>query len=242
MSHSPLIFFPGTLCDERVFIPLWSELALDKKAFVPLQWAEDLPQMESLSMDRLAYFDEPVHLVGYSMGAYIAALTAIREAVTTKDKSKRKVASLSLLSSSGTELTGSEIKLRKSLLQAIKKKQYKGMTQARINFMLHENNLNDPALCAMIKAMSDDLGPATLAAQTESTTTRKNLLSALVDLEIPVHFILGEHDKIASPQLCLSHMKRSNYIQTTVIEGAGHMLPLERSKELARALTETITL
>lgn len=239
MSQSPVIFFPGTLCDERVFMPLWSELALNNKAFVPLQWAENLAQMQSLSMDRLAYFDEPVHLVGYSMGGYIAALTAIQEANIVKDKSKRKVASLSLVSSSGTALANSELEQRKLLLQSIKKKQYKGMTQARINFMLHQNNADDTELSYTIKAMSDDLGPATLATQTEATSERKNVLDALANLQIPVHFILGEHDKIASPKQCLSHASLSRQIQTTVIEGAGHMLPLEKSKQLALALSKT---
>jgi pimeloyl-ACP methyl ester carboxylesterase len=186
-------------------MPLWSELGLSNKAFVPLQWAEDLSQMQSLSMDRLAYFDEPLHLVGYSMGGYIAALTALHEANIVKDKSKRKVASLSLVSSTGTALAESELDQRKCLLQSIKKKQYKGMTQARINFMLHPNNANDTALSNLIKAMSEDLGAAALAAQTQATAERKNLIDDLSKLEIPVHFILGEHDKIASPKQCLSH-------------------------------------
>ena len=46
MTHSiktPVVFFPGTLCDERIFIPLWQALnangnSLVNKAFVPLQW------------------------------------------------------------------------------------------------------------------------------------------------------------------------------------------------------------
>ncbi len=149
------------------------------------------------------------------------------------------VASLSMVSSSGTALGNSELEQRKLLLQSIKKKQYKGMTQARINFMLHQNNADDTELSSTIKAMSDDLGPATLATQTEATSERKNVLDALANLQIPVHFILGEHDKIASPKQCLSHASLSRQIQTTVIEGAGHMLPLEKSKQLALALSKT---
>ena len=64
----PAVFFPGTLCDERVFNPCWRHLDIPMRAFVPLQWAEDLAQMKMLSADRLAYFEQPVHLVGYSMG------------------------------------------------------------------------------------------------------------------------------------------------------------------------------
>lgn len=50
------MFFLGTLCDERVFNPCWQHLDIPMRAFVPLQWAEDLAQMKMLSADRLAYF------------------------------------------------------------------------------------------------------------------------------------------------------------------------------------------
>ena len=64
----PVVFFPGTLCDERIFNSCWQYLDIPMRAFVPLQWAEDLAQMKMLSADRLAYFEPPVHLVGYSLG------------------------------------------------------------------------------------------------------------------------------------------------------------------------------
>ena len=64
----PVVFFPDILCDERIFNPCWQHLDIPMRAFVPLQWAEDLAQMKMLSADRLAYFEPPVHLVGYSLG------------------------------------------------------------------------------------------------------------------------------------------------------------------------------
>ena len=73
----PVLFFPGTLCDERVFLPLWRELNIAQRRYVPLQWAASLEEMLALSEDRILD-NEKVHLVGYSMGGFIAALVAQR--------------------------------------------------------------------------------------------------------------------------------------------------------------------
>lgn len=120
----PVVFFPGTLCDERVFNPCWQHLDIPMRAFVPLQWAEDLAQMKMLSSDRIAYFEQPVHLVGYSMGGYIAALTAIENQCC--------IASLTLISSACDELPQDEVQQRHQLLKLISSKRYNGMTEKRL--------------------------------------------------------------------------------------------------------------
>ena len=71
----PVLFFPGTLCDERIFMPLWQALPAHQRRYVPLQWAASLDDMLALSKDRLLE-GEKVHLVGYSMGGYGAVITA----------------------------------------------------------------------------------------------------------------------------------------------------------------------
>jgi hypothetical protein len=50
--NQPAVFFPGTLCDERIFNSCWKYLEIPMRAFVHLRWAEDLAQMKMLSADR----------------------------------------------------------------------------------------------------------------------------------------------------------------------------------------------
>ena len=40
------VFLPGTLCDERVWLPVWKQLSLSARAYVPLQWANSLEEMD----------------------------------------------------------------------------------------------------------------------------------------------------------------------------------------------------
>jgi pimeloyl-ACP methyl ester carboxylesterase len=240
MTHSiktPVVFFPGTLCDERIFMPLWLALnangnLMESKAFVPLQWADDLEQMLALSEDRLAYFPSKVHLVGFSMGGYIAALVALAN--------PEKVASLTLLSSTGAALASQDLAQRKLLLGAIKNKQYKGMTQSYIEFMLHTKNHENGLIAALIKEMADDLGPAVLAAQTNATANRQDLIKKLSKQNFTTYFVVGEQDNIATVTQINDIAASAASLHKEVIVGAGHMLPLEQTDLLANYLHSTL--
>lgn len=230
---TPLVFFPGTLCDERVFMPLWQALntegrSLEHKAFVPLQWAEDLAQMIALSEDRLDYFPSKIHLVGFSMGAYIAALVALAK--------PEKVASLTLLSGTGMALENSELQHRQALLTSIQKKQYKGMNDASIDAMLHQANQENSVMKAIIKDMAEDLGPSVLLAQTKATAKRKNVCEALSKARFVTHFLTGEQDKIATPIQVNEIVASTDVFNAKVFSNAGHMLPIEQPEALAAYL------
>jgi len=240
MPHSiktPVVFFPGTLCDERIFIPLWQALnangnSLENKAFVPLQWADDLAQMLALSEDRLAYFPSKVHLLGFSMGGYIAALVALAN--------PQKVASLTLLACTGNALADADIAQRKVLLGAIKNKQYKGITQSHIEFMLHSKNHTDSSITGIIKEMADDLGPSVLSAQTNATANRQDLITKLSKQTFRTHFVIGEQDNIASVMEIKDITASADSLRREVINNAGHMLPLEQTDALANYLHLTL--
>ena len=237
MRDAPMIFFPGTLCDERIFMPLWRELALDNKAFVPLQWAENLEQMLALSEDRLTYYEQGVHLVGYSMGGYVAALAAIDAFHRGKTgKNHCNIMSLSLISSSGKELAGDELAQRKAVTKLIQNKQYKGMPPHKVQTMLHESNQNNEALIQVVIDMAEDLGGKTLLAQMKATANRKNLLSELSSLPIPIRFIVGEQDNIAIAGEIEQDIAVFKNMSVHVVENAGHMLPIEQAQLLAEII------
>ena len=230
--NQPAVFFPGTLCDERIFNACWKYLDIPMRAFVPLQWAEDLAQMQMLSADRLDYFEQPVHLVGYSMGGYIAALTAL--------ENQNRIVSLTLIASGCDELPKDETLQRQQVLELIKNKQYSGMTEKRLKRFFHDCHHQHSEYLNILKRMEQDLGAAVLAAQISATHPRKDLLPALANCAFPIHIICGEQDNVMSGSDILAmHIKLPNS-DMTLIKKAGHMLLIEQSKILAEYLASKI--
>jgi len=230
--NQPVVFFPGTLCDERVFNPCWAHLDIPMRAFVPLQWAEDLAQMIMLSADRLAYFEQPVHLVGFSMGGYSAELIAL--------ENQSKVASLTLIASACDELPADEVKQRNLVINLIKKKQYSGMTDARLKQFFHTSHHQQTEFLDVVKQMEQDLGAGVLAAQINATKNRKNLIPALAKCTFPIHLISGEQDNLVNEASLLATHKQLPKSDMTMVKNAGHMLPIEQSTVLAAYLAEKI--
>jgi pimeloyl-ACP methyl ester carboxylesterase len=230
--NQPVVFFPGMLCDERVFNSCWQHLAIPMRAFVPLQWAQDLAQMKMLSADRLDYFDQPVHLVGYSMGGYIAALTAL--------ESQSCIASLTLIASGCDELPQEEIQQRQQLLKLIKNKQYTGMSEKGLKFFFHDSHHQHKEYLNIVKQMEQDLGASVLSAQITATQPRKNLLPALGKCHFPIHIVSGEQDNFLSESTLFDMHKHLSNSDITIIKNAGHMLPIEQSGTLAEYLASKI--
>ncbi|MFQ3237229.1 MAG: pimeloyl-ACP methyl ester carboxylesterase [Paraglaciecola sp.] len=221
--NAPMVFFPGTLCDERVFMACWRELNLTQRAYVPLQWAENLEQMLALGEDRLGYFEQPVHLVGFSMGGYVAAHVALKNAP--------RVASLTLIGNYPGPLTEQECTARQQILRSINKGQYSAMSASRLKQFVHSSC--DPEVLKTIKQMEADLGVSVLAHHISALTERQDLSEKLSKADFPLHILVGEQDQLASPdklrQMCTTS-PNSHFKQIT---GAGHMLPLEQPGAMA---------
>jgi pimeloyl-ACP methyl ester carboxylesterase len=228
-----VVFFPGTLCDERVFMPCWQELNLAERAYSPLQWADSLAQMMALSLDRLAYYDQPMHLLGFSMGGYIASLVALKQ--------PEKVASLTLVGFNSEGLGSREVNQRQQILKEINSGRYQAMSQDRLAYFLHSGNDNNHAVIASIKQMEADLGSPVLASQIKATAHRENLTGRLAQSDFPIHLVTGEQDNIASPEALKTMQQHIPHSDALIIENAGHMLPLEQPRALAEYLHRVLS-
>ena len=209
-------------------MPCWQELNLADRAYSPLQWANSLAQMMALSLDRLAYYDQPAHLIGFSMGGYIASLVALKQ--------PEKVASLTLVGFNSEGLSLGEVNQRQQILQAISSGSCQAMSQARLQYFVHADNANNHLVITSIKQMEADLGSPVLASQIQATADRKDLTAPLAQSHFPIHLVTGEQDNIASPETIgrmAQHMPNSDSL---IIADAGHMLPLEQPKALAQYL------
>lgn len=230
--NEPVVFLPGTLCDERLWLPCWRQLSINQRGYVPLQWAENLGQMLALTADRVDCCEQKVHLVGFSMGGYVASLYAL--------DNPQNIASLTLVGYNPEGLTSGEIEQRQTILKTIAKGGSVLMGKTALANYLADENMSNSQVIDIIKDMERDLGSAVLAYHINSTTPRKALSNMLAAAPFPIHFIVGEEDKIAPPaaiQALHQQIPDSSYHQ---IKGSGHMLPLERTVELAQKLAACI--
>lgn len=215
-------------------MPCWSFLSIDDRRYVPLQWANSFDEMLMLVRDRAQSFNDqgkptnqPCHLVGFSMGGYIASQFAIRH--------PQQVASLTLIGTSANGLTPQEIQQRKHIIAAINKRTYRGMNETRLKQFVYAPNFTSE-LSQLIQDMNRDLGAGVLKAHIESATPRPAFAKQLAKLSCPIHFIAAEQDQIAPLKSLQQNQRDIPNSQLHCVENAGHMMLLERPETVARIL------
>lgn len=224
---NPCLFLPGTLCDERVWLPIWQRLGHIPRRYVPLQWATTKDDMLALTGDRVLD-DEKVHLTGFSMGGYIAALWACEH--------PEQVASLTVIGWDPNGLTQQEIKRRQQLITMLKKGQFHPDKPDYLRRFIHPDYLQNPHVADIVRDMGKDLGAATLLAHTEATTPRPSLIKPLAKMPFPIHFIVGSDDQLVSTQAVRDASQTLRQSQLFTIEQSAHMCVLEQPETVSHYL------
>ena len=99
-----LTFLPGTMCDWRIWAPVWAELDGAETAYIALESERTRQRMRAL-IAAAGDSDGPLNLIGFSMGGYFALEYAL--------DNPNRVASLLLVSSSAFGLTSEELAIRR---------------------------------------------------------------------------------------------------------------------------------
>lgn len=205
-------------------------MSIHQRAYVPLQWAESLDQMLALTDDRVKEYGAPAHLVGFSMGGYVA----LEYTLANPDK----VASLTLIGYNADGLSKNEIASRNNIVSLIEKGMYKGSSESYLQPYLHPSNQDNTKLVSYLASMNDDLGNGVLKAHIKAATPRPSRLKELTNLDVPVHIVAASHDLIA-PLNTLEHMHTIAKDSTlSVIEHCGHMMLVEAPDKSAKAIED----
>lgn len=220
-----LTFLPGTMCDQRVWQPVRQRLEPQFSTdYVAIETETTRQGMLGL-IHSAASVGEPLHLVAFSMGGYLALEYAL--------DNPGRVASLVTVASSAFRLTEDEATERVRALDLLAKHDYRGIPQARINQFVHPSHQSDPAVADVIREMDRDLGKPVLVAQLKETSTRVSLAPRLAELDIPVLLIGADSDPFV-PWRSIERMgeliPRANIVEA---KHAGHMIPLEQPDWLA---------
>ncbi|WP_102794461.1 alpha/beta fold hydrolase [Bowmanella denitrificans] len=231
MSHSlPVVFFPGTQCDERLWLPVWREMTIADRRYIPLQWAETLEQMDGLTEHAVA--GDKVHLVAFSMGGYIAC----RFALANPDQ----VASLTLIGFCSAGLNQQELQQRQLIIRALDKGQFRPMSAQRLAMMVNPHSPNHQFAQQVVREMEQDLGGSVLKYHLIAASSRPDLTEDLAQAAFPVHIIASECDEVAALGAMQTMHQAIKHSSMQVFSGAGHMLPLEQPKALSLHLQSRI--
>jgi pimeloyl-ACP methyl ester carboxylesterase len=231
--NQSVLFLPGTLCDERIWLPIWQTLNIHERLYSPLQWAQSLEDMLALTEDRISQAQGKVHLVGYSMGGYIAALSALQN--------KSEIASISLIAYDPFGLSNEELSTRQSLLKALSKNPKMKLGRNRLAQYFTQAELDHNTHAQTVIDMQNDLGNATLVNQIKATTPRQDLSTQLQSLDIPMQAIVGKQDFIARANNVEKFCQSKPSANLHCLSDTAHMLVLTQANKVSDMLAQFIS-
>jgi 3-oxoadipate enol-lactonase len=190
--------------------------------------------LDDLTSDVLEVLDDvgasQVHLVGFSLGALVAQHLAIRH--------PGRVATLALVSSVALR-TPTERQAVQRRLEAARSDMH-GTVDAAVDRWFDEAwRLEEPQLVADVRrTMLANHPESYLACYTVFSVGDQQVGPLLGQIETPTLAITGSDDPGSTPEMSQRLAAAIPDAYAVVVEGARHLLPLERPVELAAALTK----
>lgn len=223
-----LLFLPGLICDARIFAPQLAAFA-DSRAVDGYGEANTL---EAMARVALAEAPETFDLFGHSMGGRVAL-----EVYRLAPKRVRRLA----LSSTGTHPLGRNEREKRAGLQAIGHNSgFEALVDAWLPPMVAEANRDEPIYGEM-REMCLSKSQAVFDAQIAALLGRPEQAGLLPQIACPTLVMTGELDAWSPPA---QHREIAAAIPDStlvIVEGAGHMLPLEAPEAVNEAIADWLS-
>lgn len=221
------LLIPGMLNDHRV----WQDVAAGLQSQAEVRIAEVLTQSSIPDMARDAWAlladvapDVPVHLAGFSMGGYVA--------IEMMSQPARALQGLALIDTAGRGETQSSRAQREKAVRALEG-DFPKTLEGLLQWNTHEAS---PALLERMRQMMLDVGAQTAVRQIRAISQRQEHRQVLERLDLPVQVLCGRHDRVTPLERSEELASWIAGARVEVIEGAGHMLPMEQPQAVVSAL------
>jgi len=205
--------------------------AVDLRGHGSSPWVgESAHSMESFADDLAAVArtlgDEPIDLVGLSMGGYVALVVAERHPellrsvalVDTRAGADSPEGRAARMAAINTVVTKGRRQLAEDLLKKLIAKASTPMVRARIQTMIEATPVE------------------TIIADQQGMLARRNRRSTLARIEVPALVVVGSLDQLSPPSESEVMAKEIPDSELHVVEGSGHMVPMERPEEFHELL------
>jgi len=225
----PVLLIPGNMCDSRLWHPVAERLGAAGYE-VRHSTRLDHGSIGAMADAELAEQPEPVVVVGFSMGAIVAAEMALR--------APDQIAALGLIAFNASDDLPERAAVRPRQQAEVRSGRLAEIVadELKPNYLAKANRSN-AELLELVMRMALELGPEVFATQSEALRTRRDLRPAMPGLAMPVLLSCGSHDTLCLPAW---HRRWTGMIgphaRFNEIAGAGHLLPLEQPEALADAL------
>jgi len=221
-----LLFLPGLICDARIYAP---QLAAFPDSLAIDGYGE-VSSLEGMARAALAQAPESFDLFGHSMGGRVAL-----EVFRIAPERVRRLA----LSSTGVHPLGKDEPAKREALKAIgHERGFEALVDAWLPPMVAAANRTNPALYGPMRQMCLDQSQAIFDAQIAALLGRREQASLLGQIACPALVITGELDAWSPPA---QHREIAAAIpdsRLVIVEGAGHMLPLEAPAAVNEAIAD----
>lgn len=219
-----IVLVSGFMADESLWDNLVTPLA-DYGPVLPFALREG-DTIETMAEAIIPHLPERFHLVGFSMGGYVA-----REIVR---RLPEQIESLILIATSARGDTEEMIRQRRSALKSPPER-FKGLSRPAIQSSLHPAMRDDADMLARVRDMGVALGGHVFHRQ--SSMARDGDLDRLSDITAPTLIIAADTDDLRSPAEAQELVGGITGASLVTIPNSGHMIPLEQPDALARVMT-----
>lgn len=226
--REPLVLLPGLLCDAA----FWEQQRIGLSDVAEVIVADLSGQSRVEDMARATLEATPTHfaLAGHSMGGYVA-LEIMRQA-------PERVTKLALIGTQPATDTPEQAERRRGLIARTELGEFEAMLDDLIPLLLPEERLGDRRLEDEIRTMAKRVGPEVFLRHQQAIITRPDSTGTLPSIACDVLVSCGRQD-VVTPVVSSELMAdRIATAQLSVLEGCGHMAPMERPSrmnELMRA-------
>jgi 3-oxoadipate enol-lactonase len=186
--------------------------------------------------DRLASLRAlPCVMGGCSMGGYISLAFA-----RAFPKDLRGL----LLIDTRCESDSAEARVgREKTIELLRTSGSKAIADTMVGKLLSEGSLTHrPALVKQVRQMIESTPAATIEAALRALRDRPDQTDLLPSIAVPAMVIVGEHDVLTPPAAAETMRRGLPHAELRVIAGAGHLSPMEQSRQVNAAIGELVDL
>lgn len=196
-------------------------------------WSESPFTIESLADDIHALLSAvdaiPMVLAGLSMGGYVALAYA--------KKYPADLRGLIFLDTKAEADTADGRQGREKMIELVRKEGSKPIADQMMSKMLAKDAADRrPQTAQTLRQMMEACPPKTIEHALAAMRDRPDRSGELASIKVPTLVIVGESDAITPPSVAEAMVRKIPNAQLVVIDGAGHMSPMEQPEQVNRAL------